>query len=687
MDNERAKDADCPAGRSEMAALIRKKDWSQTALGPMSEWPQTLKTIVRQLVDSTSQAAYIAWGPELLSIYNDGYIPIMGTKHPHALGMPFREVFAEVWEEYRPVVQAVMAGESQYFMDRPVALSHRPGIPMSWFTFSWTPLRDETGEVAGFFCLTSETTEVERQGKSGRDYARRLQVIEQTLRTSEARYRSILESIDEGFCTIEVLFDERGAPVDYQFLVTNASFERITGMRDAVGKRMREFAPEHEDYWFEIYGEIVRTGEPRRFVRHAAHVGRLWLDVFAFRLDPPEAHQLAVIFKDITEQKQATDALQANQSYLRQLNERKDEFLAMLAHELRNPLAAVQSGVEVIERLGHQTPQVADALQMMTRQLAHTTRLVSDLMDVSRISRGIITLQTQPVAVVRIVEDAVAATKPTCARKQQTLRVVLPADTLYLDADPMRLQQVVGNLLNNASKYTPVGGQIQVVVRRDGDAVSIRVQDNGIGIAPSHLSEIFDAFAQLERSSARPDEGGLGLGLAVVKNLVQMHGGSVRAESAGPGQGSAFVVRLPLLREAPAAAAAVEHTAATTSQRPRVLLIDDNQDIADSLQMLLQAHDYPVAVAYDGESGVQMALDFQPEVVLLDLGLPDISGHDVCRRIRQQAGGADRFVVAATGWGTRQDREKSREAGFDEHLVKPVTIKRLLAMLAELAGR
>lgn len=147
------------------------------------------------------------------------------------------------------------------------------------------------------------------------------------------------------------------------------------------------------------------------------------------------------------------------------------------------------------------------------------------------------------------------------------------------------------------------------------------------------------------------------------------------------------MVRLPLLREAPAAAAAVEHTAATTSQRPRVLLIDDNQDIADSLQMLLQAHDYPVAVAYDGESGVQMALDFQPEVVLLDLGLPDISGHDVCRRIRQQAGGADRFVVAATGWGTRQDREKSREAGFDEHLVKPVTIKRLLAMLAELAGR
>lgn len=309
-----------PAGTGEMAERIRAHDWAATPLGPLAGWPQSLRSVV-ELMLATPQPVYVAWGPALISLHNDACIPILGAKHPGALGQPFATLWAEIFEEFQPVLAATLAGQAQHFVDRPVALAGRAGRPVGWFTFSWTPLRDESGAIAGFYCAATETTE------KVREEARQRTCREAALRASEARYRTLFEAIDEGFCIIEMLFGADGRAEDYRFLEVNPAFERQSGMRDPVGRRIREFAPQHEARWFETYGRVALTGEPVRFEDRAAGLGGRWFDVYAFRIGRPEQRQVAVLFTDISARKRAEAALRDSEA--------RGAFLLALSDALR----------------------------------------------------------------------------------------------------------------------------------------------------------------------------------------------------------------------------------------------------------------------------------------------------------------------------------------------------------------
>jgi PAS domain S-box-containing protein len=399
-----------------------------------------------------------------------------------------------------------------------------------------------------------------------------------------------------------------------------------------------------------------------------------------------------------------TDRLRAEEA-LREADRHKDEFLATLAHELRNPLAPVRNGLEVLQKVGV-SGEAAAVCEMMDRQLRQLTRLVDDLLDVSRITRGKIKLQRERVALVEVLRRAIETSRPLLDERNHTLSVTLPPGDLYLDADPARLSQVVANLLNNAAKYTDEGGRIILSAGREGGQAVIRVRDSGVGIPGEMLPRVFDLFTQADRTLDR-SQGGLGIGLTLVKSLVEMHGGEVTAHSEGPGRGSEFLVRLPTGElsgktgpAAPQTAPAFAGVGATPRLQPgpsedgraepvtphkgrRILVVDDNADSALSLALLLRLGGHEVRTALDGESGLHVAREFRPQVVLLDIGLPRMDGYEVARRLRAEEKGAPRLLVLAmTGYGQDEDRRRSREAGCDHHLVKPVDPDELRRLLA-----
>src|SRR6185295_18323612 len=428
----------------------------------------SLRTTV-DLMLASAQPAYVAWGEGLTSLFNDAYIPILGGKHPHALGIPYAQLWAEIWDEYRPIVAATMAGKAHSFVDRPVPLHDRAGLPMSWLTFSWTPLRNEEGAIQGFYCAAFETT-----GKVKAQTA--LQAAQQAeLTASELRYRTLFEAIDEGFCIIEVLFDGNDHPCDYRFIELNPAFARHTGLTDAVGRTVREFAPEHEQYWFDIYGRVAVTGEPVRFQNRAFYVDNRWYDVFAFRVGAPEQRHVDVLFNDISAGKLA-------EAELREADRRKDEFLATLAHELRNPLAPLRNGLHIARLKSRTDDALRSTISMMDRQLSHLVRLVDDLLDVSRINSGNLELHRAPMELGRALASSIESTRISFETRRHELAIAAEDVPLWVLGDHDRLSQDFTNLLTNAAKYTDAGGHIRVTLTRDGAAATVRVSDSGIGI-------------------------------------------------------------------------------------------------------------------------------------------------------------------------------------------------------------
>lgn len=374
---------------------------------------------------------------------------------------------------------------------------------------------------------------------------------------------------------------------------------------------------------------------------------------------------------DITDRKEMEDALT-------DADRRKDEFLAMLAHELRNPLAPIRSALEVLRLLGVSAPQQRRAYDVIERQASHLSRVVDDLLDVSRITQGKILLQRERLDLATVVDRAIEASMPLIAARQHQLQVSLPEPPVFLDGDPMRLVQVLSNLLNNAAKFTPDGGGIQIeAALEDGEAV-LRVRDDGMGIPADLLPRVFDVFVQADRSLDRT-QSGLGIGLTLVRTIVSLHGGTVAAHSEGSGLGAEFVVRLPAA--ASRSAPSPEPAARPAGVALRILVVEDNRDAADMLAMMLALNGHDVRIAPDGRSAVAEAAGFGPDVVLCDIGLPGMDGYEVASRLRQQSALARTRLVAVSGYGQDRDRERATAAGFDEHLTKPVEPDVLLALI------
>jgi PAS domain S-box-containing protein len=400
--------------------------------------------------------------------------------------------------------------------------------------------------------------------------------------------------------------------------------------------------------------------------------------------------RMAGVCLDVTERKRMHEALQQSESELarqaeelRRADRRKDEFLATLAHELRNPLAPIRTGLDLLAR-SSDAPRSQQTLGVMQRQIGHMVRLIDDLLDVSRITSGKLQLKRERVALAAIIDTAVEASRPVIERKGHTLEVLVPDGTLALDADLTRIAQVVGNLLNNASNYTPNGGLIQLEAAREGQFAIIQVRDNGSGIPDNRLNDVFEMFSQVNRTLER-SHGGLGIGLALVRSLVEMHGGSSSASSAGLGKGSTFTIRLPLAAESSRSPAApASDLAPMRGTKKRILVVDDNEDAAEMLAMVLDQAGYRTKTAYDSRTALAAVDAWSPEVVILDIGLPDINGYEVARELRRVERFADLSLIALTGWGTQDDKQKAMDAGFDVHLTKPVDARALHGALARL---
>jgi PAS domain S-box-containing protein len=496
-------------------------------------------------------------------------------------------------------------------------------------------------------------------------------------------------------CPLAVMVLE---PEDGTVRLWNPAAERIFGWTEGeVLGRPLSAVP--ADRWEEFRGNLraVVSGEPF----HVAETRRLRKDgtpldvsLWASPLPSPGGARVLAIVADVTERKRVVDERRRLEEQSRRRGEElaaadraKDEFLAMLAHELRNPLAAIANAGHVLDRQGAASPGASELPAMIGRQIRHLSRLVDDLLDVSRFNRGRIELRKETIDLRRAVEGAVETARPLIEQRRHALDVALPAEPLWIEADLTRIEQVLANLLHNAAKFTEPDGAISLSVQPEGAEVLVRVRDTGAGISADLLPRVFDLFVQEERSLAR-SQGGLGIGLTLVRTLVERHGGTIEAASGGPGRGSEFRIRLPRLsaprqKPLPPRPPRDGSEEKTAGERPpaRVLLVEDNLDAAGALAELLRMWGHPVELAHDGVAALRLAREARPEIVLLDIGLPGLDGYEVASRLRAISGLEAARLVALTGYGQEADRRRSRLAGFDHHVVKPVDLDLLREIL------
>jgi PAS domain S-box-containing protein len=908
-------DSACTGPQGAVEALMARHDWRVSSCGVPAGWEPALQHAVRQMLDS-AVPMFIVWGEAETFLYNDAYIPILGRRHPDALGRGFAQVWPEAYAAVTPAVAQVMAGRPASFSHAPFIVTRNGIEEQAWFSFTYSPLRRLDGTVCGFACVVAETTDIDAWKRSDaalqdarlrlegalgaaevgtwnwnirenslyadanlarlfgvsaqeaeggpveaflaailpddveRVQARIAQALdtgapfsdsyrvrcadggyrhveargkvsfgadgqpewlpgvaidvsaqkeaEASLQRSEARFRRLAESnvlgiahyhadgtlLDPNDAFLDILqvsrkdfergglswrtltppewiaANERGLaqlratgvmePFEKEFLrpdgsrvavyIGAANYEDssdagIAWMLDISNIRAAEralkesearfrvianampqavwstrpdgFHDYYNDQWYAFTGmphgstdgdgwnaifhpddqpaawekwrHSLRTGDPYEIeyrLRH--HSGQYrWVlgRALPVRADDGKIVRWMGTCTDIHEQKLAQEAL-------KEADRRKDEFLAMLAHELRNPLAPIATAASLLSMAAQDPARVHQVGAVISRQAAHMTGLIDDLMDVSRVTRGLVTLDRQTLPLSQVIEDAVEQVRPQIDARGHRLELQLATGAALIHGDRKRLVQVLANILGNAARYTPVGGHIVLAARIEGASALLEVRDNGIGMAPELVANAFELFHQGRRSADRA-QGGLGIGLALVRSLVEFHGGTVAAASAGEGHGSSFTVALPLpVQEGMAQSAAAHGALAAAPAALRVLVVDDNTDAAELVAMFLGLLGYEVSVEFGALAGLERARRLMPHVCLLDIGLPGMDGNELARRLRRMPGLEQVKLAAMTGYGQPHDRRETEAAGFDVHFVKPVETDALAAWLA-----
>jgi PAS domain S-box-containing protein len=612
----------------------------------------------QQWIDALAVAIYATDAEGRLTHFNQaavdfsGRVPQLGTDQWCVSWKLYNADGSHLPHDQCPMAQCLKTGHTIRGVE---AIAERPDGKRIWFEPYPSPLFDAAGNLIGGINMLVDITE-------------RKQAEE-----SRARLAAIVESSDDAIVS---------KTLDGVITSWNHGAERLFGYSadEAVGKHITLIIPaERHSEENEVLARLRRGETLDHFeTERQAKDGRrmtISLTVSPIRARDGRVIGASKIARDITERKLAENAIQ-------EADRRKNEFLATLAHELRNPLAPIRNSLHLL-RLQDNTPAAERVHDMLERQVNHLVRLVDDLLEISRITSGKIELRTEPVEVASVIRTALEISRPLIDASGHQLAIALPQEPITVEVDPMRLSQIVANLLNNAAKYTDPGGQIWLTATREAGAAVISVRDNGIGLAPDVLPRVFDMFTQVERDHKRT-QGGLGIGLALVKRLAELHGGSVEAKSDGIGKGSEFRIHLPLARHRPEVACPVAVTAAGSGRpaRRRVLIVDDNRDAAASLALLLKLLGSDAQTANDGPSALEAAEAYRPDLVLLDLGMPGMSGFEVARRLREQPELSAITLVALTGWGQEEDRRRTEAAGFDHHLVKPVDLAALSSLVA-----
>jgi signal transduction histidine kinase/ActR/RegA family two-component response regulator len=498
---------------------------------------------------------------------------------------------------------------------------------------------------------------------------------ERTAQLQEKRFLVAIEASSVPFCLLDPVRDENGLIVDYRYAYLNkAGASNLGRTKEALmGRNINEvLLGSWEPGVLECLRSVSDTGEPVDFEHYSSANGVIgWYHTYVSALED----SVVVWFHDISAQKRTELSLQEEAKS-------KDRFIATLAHELRNPLAPIQQATSLMRMTGANEQTRDWAAEVIDRQARHMSLLLNDLLDMSRISRGVLTLRKAMIELKPAIYDAVEAANPLIRSRDHELTVRMPPGEIYLEADEVRVTQIVSNLLTNAAKYTEKGGKILLVVEREPEFVSICVHDNGIGIKKEKLQEVFEMFTQV-RPEKEMQDGGLGIGLAVTKGLVELHGGTIEALSGGPGTGSRFIVRLPAQHYEIAKPADQPAPEQGEDGALRILIADDNQDAADVLASLMELEGHQVRVAYEGKTALNCFYAFQPHIAFLDIGMPLMTGIQIAQTVRASDEGRGVMLVAVTGWGQDTDRADTLRAGFDHHLTKPVSFDKLKEILRD----
>jgi signal transduction histidine kinase len=550
-----------------------------------------------------------------------------------------------------------------------------------WYSFYIFKIGDDKSRrIGNIFLDITERKQAEKEI---------IEAKERLAQNAEEKYRMLFENMDEGFCTIDVIFSDSGKAVDWRYLETNSQFAVQGGAPNAAGRLITELYPQIEDFWFDFYGNVALNGVSVHMENEFKALNK-WYEIYAYKIGGQESRRVGALFREVTKRKLAEEDLKKSENHARELvkelehaDKNKNMFISSLSHELRNPLAAIKSSITLLE-LSDSWKKSGKAIDVISRQSNNLSRMVDDLLDVSRINQNKMVLKRERLDLNEIIINASQDFKGFYMAKDITLNLDICPESLYLAGDTVRLSQMIDNLLNNAMKFTLAGCFVKLSLQRNGNEAIICVEDNGIGIESDLLPYLFTPFTQADKSLNRPN-GGLGLGLSIVKGISELHGGSVSAYSEGSGKGSRFTIQLPIMSENQTCEIEEQcrYEDIRGNKKHNVLVIEDNRDLAEITCELIKFLGHNAEYVTSGSKGLLRIKELNPDIIMCDIGLPDMTGYDVAVKIRKELGLKCVFLIACSGYARNQDIEMSMKAGFNLHLAKPVDFATLEKVLNE----